>query len=181
MSIQTHTIQKMISSIKPLNSLPRYSEEIQKNTNCYAYALGITYPDFKRDFYYPGFTQNLNYKDAQSMIKCIEKDLTRLGLKFRTTACDEFPIPDYDEYIIKAFLSNKTEQMPNGDFHFARRLPNGKWSHKLGWLDDPCIIVSSDGVYEYYGYEPDDMLFIEASSNTKYKYQPVCYFAIKQK
>ncbi len=180
MNIQTPQIQKMISSIKPMNNLPRYSEEEQLYTNCYAYALGITYPDYGKNFYYPGFTHATQHSDSKSMIKCIEKDLTILGFKFRITDCTEFPIPDEDEYIIKVFISNKTDQMSNGDFHFVRRLPNGHWTHKIGWKEPPCLVEASDGEYKYFGYEPDDFVFLETTTNIIYRYKPICYIGLSR-
>lgn len=140
-----------------------------KETNCYAYALGLDIPcDLINDHAYePGTISNTNkfYEDElwhlnyNRFMYCLYSDLYNLGIEFKEVApttkieCNEWKIALYTE-----FLSYPGETIL--DFHFLRESKEGLWYHKIGWEDGPTnidinnkIITNLDncflGDYEY--------------------------------
>lgn len=119
------------------------SNQQRTNTNCFAYALGITYPAKGNEWYQPGFTQNTRYNpySREDFLNKVEIDLTNLGFRFRKIVRDEKTKLRYDEYLIQVLFSPAISGIDDGDFHFMRRSSSGKWFHKRGWGYAPEIFT----------------------------------------
>lgn len=151
------------------NGVPKKLNQIvNDNTNCYAYALGIT---SIRVLCLPGFTERVPYKrfNKDEFTELICKDLENLEIKFRKIGLEEKIILNENEYLIKSFLAKHTLLFPKGDFHFIRKdNESGLWFDKMG-CSKPKLVNK--------GLEP---MYIYSRTSGLY-YDPVSYFAITQK
>ena len=137
-----------------------------KNTNCYAYALGLdaSIYDLDIDEFSPGFTigEIPNDYSEESLLEYIVKDLDNLKIDFRFVndyyklGTREWKMAIYggQEYTIDSF----------DDFHFLRQTENGIWMHKQGYYDSPTNMDSKKKVIE-----SPSICNID-SDNVKYKY-----------
>lgn len=166
-------IKKSIVRSKKLikNGVPKKLERsVRLDTNCYAYALGITYTE--EAHYYPGFTEHMGHMpiDNYDMISSVCLDLKNLGFKYRKINLHDEIKLDKGEYLIKAYLARPNSKVINGDFHFVRKdNESGLWFHKFG-TTSPCLTDDN-------GIEPEEI--VEISTDLHYK--PIVYFAIKEK
>lgn len=102
--------------------------EVNRDTNCLAYALGLPFPDKKREIF--------NGSDCSIRLELLGF-FRELGLEWREISSAK--VAKDDEIVIQAYEYRK---IPWGsDFHVVRRDYNGKWSHKEGWECAPNIIA----------------------------------------
>lgn len=158
-------------------------------TNCYAYSIGIMYNFLTkmRGFYNPGFTEHNRYMPEDTpevLMQKVERDLENLSIRFREIKLGEKPELKENEYLVKVFMADPNEKIPNGDFHFVRQDRNtGRWFHKLGWNLQPAII-RSDPEYDdgttCEGEEPDNFIS-HCKDGFTFKYYSVGYLAIEEK
>jgi len=134
--------QFMKSADWPLN-LQEWPVEINMDTNCLAFALGLPYADVNRDTF--RFPKNSNLEEE------LQKWFSSLGLEYRKiNSIDE---AKNDEIIIQCFeyilaLYGKR------DYHLIRRNLDGTWVHKQGWEEAPCQITDwSDFSFWYHPEE----------------------------
>lgn len=159
------------------------------STNCYAYSIGIMYNFLTkmRGFYNPGFTEHNRYMPEDTpeiLMQKVERDLENLSVRFREIKLGEKIELKENEYLVKVFMADPNEKIPNGDFHFVRQDRNtGKWFHKMGWELQPAII-RSDPEYDdgttCEGEEPDNFISHWKDGFT-FKYYSVGYLAIEEK
>ena len=125
-----------------------------EDTNCYAYALWLDYPESK----FPYMAYQLGSFSAMQRLGNIpndlgfypyegrlEKDLRTLKIKF--TEID----PDVDNFCV---INEETGTIDycwsialfDGpmDFHFLRKDFDGRWSHKRGYFEEPRDYDSDD-------------------------------------
>lgn len=116
---------------------PDFEENINKysGTNCYCYALGISFPKLFEDRYMDAeideFSHNLGFisqsRDARNVDEELEnlyRDLNVLNIKFYET--DIYSENRFGGYKIALYSA------PD-DFHFIRQNSNGLWSEKQGY------------------------------------------------
>lgn len=156
---------------------------ISQGINCYAYALGVTFPiERKIGSYHPGyFTGNsiINFSDIEKLKTAISEDIYASGREHRCIECSknvsvENILLREDEYLIKLFCLKPSEDYKYGNFHVMRQDPiSKKWFHKEGWYSQPGVVFQkyfSDGqVNEPILYYIND-----------FKFEPVYYFVIKE-
>lgn len=163
-------IEKMRESIKPEewfitnDKVSKLSRKVLYGTNCYAYALGITfsstgYEKYDESFYIPGFINGVIFDNQQKLFESICSDLKHLRLDYKI-AINDISKTTKDEYVIKVILRKNILDDHIEDFHFARMAKNGLWFHKQGWREQPTLY--------------------ELEEDKRYYYETVGYFIIKR-
>lgn len=120
-------------------------EDVQMETNCYAYILGAMHPRQGSEWYQPGFTTGTKYEkgNKEDFIKNLEQDFQNLGFSYR-----ELPHPDSyflkrGEYMVNVYFNNSKAK--EDGFHFIRNSRySGVWFHKEGWPNSPRIVNSGE-------------------------------------
>ena len=162
-------------------------ESTVKETNCYAYSMGIMYNNDTKDrgYYNPGFTEHYRIdgtEDKETLISKIEADLNNIGIQFRILDLEDKIELEEDEYLVKVFKAEINKEIPRGDFHFVRQdRESKKWFHKIGWKRQPDII-KSDPKYNddsIPGSEPETFT-THCKDGFKYMYYPIVYLVIKE-
>ena len=108
-----------------------------KETNCYAYALGldIKESDICKNAYQPGtISETVNLRQYESfpyevLISGLENDLDVLGINYRLIKPDEKI--ELNEWKIVLMVKKYCDGLDN--FHFLRQDIDGIWSHKVGY------------------------------------------------
>ncbi len=125
-----------------------------KDTNCYAYALGLDYPEERicHNAYnvigsiatqkYPNISED--DLDRVNPIIRLELDLDFLNLKYKEVD-PNYVLSAPDTWLIAFFSCPEDER----DFHFARKTNNDCWTHKQGWIyrptpNDDCNLPMTD-------------------------------------
>lgn len=148
----------------------KLSSDIVTATNCYAYSLGVTYPEKKNEYLYrPGFTEELEYEvgNTEDLMDKIELDLQNLKISFRRFDLKDEKSLRKNEYLIKVLYSFVSRF--NDDFHFIRQdKDTGIWFHKQGWYNQPVLISPTPNK------EPSVL------NTLFYVYHSVGYFAITE-
>lgn len=146
--------------------------KLQELVNCYAYSLGIMYPE---DIFNPGFSQNLKYygREAEELMIKVYIDLETLGKRFRRLGLNDKIILGENEYLIKVFYSPPNEKSKVGDFHFIRQdKKTGLWFQK--WKEKQPEIIQSHVISEF-GPNVINSIW---DDGFVFKYEAVGYFAI---
>lgn len=159
-----------------------------KQTNCYAYSLGIMFNCFTkiRGFYSPGFTEHDNYKPEDSsevLLNKIRRDLKNLHINYRDILVKGNAKLQDNEYLVKVYMANPNEKLPNGDFHLIRQdRASGKWFHKLGWFRQPDIFQCDPGFEDESGTPGEASDIITSVYDDKFRciYHTVGYLAIEE-
>lgn len=158
-----------INDIKKLSKLvgPFKEDWVNtKNTNCYAYALGLDVSIYDLDIeeFSPGFTFGEIPKcySKESLLEYIVKDLDNLKIDFRF-------VNDYyklggNEWKVAIFGGQEYSCDSFDDFHFLRQTIDGIWTHKTGYYDEPTNMDSKKKVIE------SPILCNLDSDNVNYKY-----------
>lgn len=158
------------------------------STNCYAYSIGIMYNFMTkiRGFYNPGFTERDKYMPddtPEDLMEKVHHDLENLGIKFREINLGEKAKLRKNEYLVKVYMADPNEKIPNGDFHFIRKdKDSGMWFHKLGWQRQPDIVKPDPGYEEGCcapGVAPDTFTSI-CDDGFSFVYYSVGYIAIEE-
>lgn len=158
------------------------------STNCYAYSIGIMYNFLTkmRGFYNPGFTERDRYKPddgPEDLLEKVHHDLENLGIKFREIQLGKEIQLKENEYLVKIYMADPNEKIPNGDFHFIRQdKASGMWFHKMGWERQPDIVQADPGYEDEScapGIEPDTFT-VNCPGGFTYKYNSVGYIAITE-
>lgn len=181
-------MQKIINSIVKNNKLDsRNSEKIyglpsksRDKINCYAYALGIMYPD--RGLYDIGFTTEIKYKDIsrEKFISLICEDLKNLGIKYRIFRInDKIELRD-NEYLIQALYVSK-DLYYKEDFHFLRQSKAGFWYAKDGYDNTKPALTKIEILNYEYEDGNSELVKLYSSNYGSKQYIRVAYFAIEEK
>lgn len=114
-----------------------------KETNCYAYALGLDISENKicNFAYQPGMISetlnlpNMDHFSYQNLVKGVESDLEYLGLSYREI--DPKDDIQLDEWKIALMIENCNDDSEDelDNFHFLRTNKNNNWVHKCSYLD----------------------------------------------
>lgn len=194
-TLPTNTIEAIKSSIVRSdtlldNGVPiTLDETTVKSTNCYAYSMGIMYNFLTktRGFYSPGFTERDNYKKEdppEVLLSKIQRDLKNLGINYREIPVIADANLKDNEYLVKIYMADPNEKIPNGDFHFVRQdKESGMWFHKMGWERQPDIIHSDPGYEDENDSAPgtEPGYFISRyNDGFSYTYYPIGYLAIEE-
>jgi len=122
----------LIEQFRPLVDSPdwplnpeQWPEELNKSTNCLAFALGLPYADEEKLLF---------STDFQKRFIC--ETLTAMNFEFREISSLN-DLKD-NEIVIKCY---KDINIP-GNFHVIRRNLDGTWVHKEGWYEAPEKIHS---------------------------------------
>lgn len=125
-------ISKIIEEVhKPIDLKKYESTSVRDNTNCYAYAIGATYPYLK--LYRIGAISQLKpidekFTSKEERLNLLFKDLEVLKLKYEPINSENEVDLNDNQFIIKMYI----QVLPNGiifDSHFIR-FENGKWTEK---------------------------------------------------
>lgn len=121
------------------------------NLNCYAFARGLTYPDFKHQFYSPGKIYQMkfgkgpvlkNESNLRFIDRCIQND--SIALKQKCPKVSFKDIKENDGYFYFAVTKFHLLHFSNDyHWHFICRTPNGLWLHKPNWC---CNVQTLDWV-----------------------------------
>lgn len=159
--VSNEIIEKIRRSIKPEewfitnDKVLELPIKILYGTNCYAYALGITfsskeYEEYDELFYNPGFIKDVKFNDHEKLFISIGSDLKHLRLDHKIVKGKDTPKVSKDEYVIRVVLRRNTMDDQLEDFHFARMAKNGLWFHKQGWRDQPTLYKLEKDLSYYY-------------------------------
>ncbi|MBR6504391.1 MAG: hypothetical protein IKT41_01500 [Clostridia bacterium] len=95
--------------------------ELNGNTNCLSFALGIPIPTEDRRTYEPILLRNFIIEFCSAFnLNC--REISSVSQAYK------------NEIVIQCYEN----VLPNGRFHVTRRNLNGKWVHKEGWIEAPC-------------------------------------------
>lgn len=118
------------------------------DTNCYAFARGLTYPDTKHQYYSPGKIYQLkfgdgnvvdNENDPAFIDKCIMNDSIALKQKCERVSFSDIKETDFNFYFgITDFHLLTFEN--DHHWHFICRTPSGMWLHKPNWLQNVQLV-----------------------------------------
>lgn len=161
----------------------KLDENTTKSTNCYAYSLGIMYNSESWIRHSPGYTQKIRYQgiSPEELMRNVKIDLKNLKIIFRCIGLGEKVELNPNEYLVKVFYAPPNSRLLCGDYHFIRKDPKtGKWFHKLGWHNQPCLVkLDNDYKKKHLGEEPERITNRE-KDGFYFVYQPVCYLAITE-
>ena len=132
---------------------PSFEDDIGKydlNTNCYCYALGITFPKifYKKYMKYSiePFCHNLGFASRHlfaatenEKLENFYRDLDVLNIKYYESGLNQDNF--YGGYKIALYLSRY-------DFHFLRQNVDGSWSEKRGYAGN---VIKRDMIEPKYG------------------------------
>lgn len=134
-------IEYLILRRNEMNSLPSYRKDrtyynLNKNSNCYAYAFRFDMPDyFEKSFkiseaegfsYFPGcFSHIYDITTKGKLLEALYSDLDVLKISY-----DKFNMKDTYQVALYQEMFYDRGEMP--DFHFWRQNGNGLWSCKYG-------------------------------------------------
>lgn len=148
-------------------SLP---DDVVESLNCYAWALGLTYPTNETVTYSPGFTSGYIFDSWQSFVENIVLDCVNLDIDFRISFEKPKELAE-GEYLVKALYSEPSADFPTGEFHLIRQNPDtGIWYDKPGFPNQARVISNPS----------DDELFAtKLKPGINVKYTPICYFVLR--
>lgn len=133
--------------------------------NCYAFARQLTYPDYNRNYYFPGMLYRLKYGTGDSMVTqsaqssnytdsfikaCIMRDNIALEQECIQVQFDEIDSNDGYKYFAVAkftlcpvIYKGRTVQFATGnqDWHFICRTADGVWRHKPNFFQPVINVV----------------------------------------
>lgn len=129
--IKSAIYQDLLDAADVVDSLPNIVGKYKRTSdpsikyNCLAHAVGVDWGWFEPPNHLPGYYWPPGI-DAEWNDKTIKEVLSRFGYKELADGSD------LEEGYDKIAVYGDTE----GPTHFARQLPNGSWSSKLGELID---------------------------------------------
>ncbi len=118
-----------------------YKSGLNKNTNCYAFAMGwFTAATDKYVDYIPGFLAKKKFS-FDSIPELIQADLEAVGRKVYEIVYDiPEKLPEGEGYWVKGVMMKREGKMP--EFHIMRKDPrSGRWIHKMGWEYPPKLVI----------------------------------------
>ncbi len=184
--IKLRRVRKSIISGSKLfeNGRPKnLDEDTLKSINCYAYSLGIMYNAESWIRHSPGYTQRIRYQgiSPEELMRNVKTDLKNLKIMFRCIGLGEEIELNSNEYLVKVFYTPPNSRLLCGDFHFIRKDPKtGKWFHKMGWYNQPCLVrLDNDYKKKHLGEEPDRITNRE-EDGFFFVYRAVYYLAITE-
>ena len=114
----------------------------QDSINCYAFAIGLTFPDPHHQFYTPGKIYNMKFGqgafvkneiDAQFIHECIMRDTIALHQNCERLSFNALTEDDGNFYFAIT-LFHMNSQPYDKHWHFICRTPSGLWLHKPNWF-----------------------------------------------
>lgn len=112
-------------------SVRQWPIELNNDTNCLAFALGLDYADVHREYF--GLPTCLDLKTY------LKRICENVGISYREiNSCEE---AKEDEMIIKGYEFIRCLDNRKG-FHVIRRELDKTWVHKEGWENMPCEITN---------------------------------------
>ena len=128
----SESIERVRAQVQnPLEYKEYENTNVKNNTNCFAYAIGATFPEIK--LYRLGLvsgekTIDQEYYSTQELVELMQKDLKVFGLKYEIISEEDIDFDIQNVYYIKLYAVVWANGKI-GDFHFIRG-ENGKWTEK---------------------------------------------------